>query len=123
VAAAEPRVHSACLILGGGGLVEAFYNHPRAQWAAHALLLAGITREKLSRQIAPVDPLTYAGRLKDKKLLLIGASRDDIVPPAAMTRLWEATGKPKIIWLDATHVGAAAHAFTAMNAVIAHLKE
>jgi dienelactone hydrolase len=123
VAAAEPRVHSACLILGGGGLVDAFYNHPRTQWAMPLLWAAGITREKLSRQIAPVDPLTYADRLKDKDLLLIGASRDDIVPPAAMARLWEATGKPKIIWLDATHVGAAAHAFTAMNAIIAHLKE
>jgi dienelactone hydrolase len=123
VAASEPRVHSACLVLGGGGLVDAFYNHPRAKWAAQALLLAGITKEKLQRQIAPVDPLTYADRLRDKKLLLIGASRDDIVPPESMKRLWEATGKPKIVWLDATHVGAAAHAFTAMNAIIAHLKE
>ncbi|HET6573278.1 MAG TPA: prolyl oligopeptidase family serine peptidase [Fimbriiglobus sp.] len=123
VAAAEPRVHSACLLLGGGGLVEAFYNHPRLQWAAPLLWAAGITREKLARQIAPVDPLTYADRLKTKHLLLIGASRDDIVPPAAMKRLWEATGKPKIVWLNATHVGSAAYAFTAMNAVIAHLKE
>jgi dienelactone hydrolase len=123
VAAAEPRVQTACLLLGGGGLVDAFYNHPQAQLVAQAMALAGITREKLSRQIAPVDPLTYADRLKDKRLLLIGASRDDIVPPEAMKRLWEATGRPKIVWLDATHVGAAAHAFTAMNAVIAHVKE
>lgn len=123
VAASEPRIHSACLLLGGGGLVDAFYNHPRAQVVALALLAVGITKEKLARQIAPVDPLTYADRLKEKKLLLIGASRDDIVPPEAMRRLWEATGQPKIVWLDATHVGAAAHAFTAMNAVIAHVKE
>jgi dienelactone hydrolase len=123
VAASEPRVRTACLLLGGGGLVDAFYNHPQARWIARALLVVGVTREKLARQIAPVDPLTYADRLKEKKLLMIGASRDDIVPPEAMRRLWEATGRPKIVWVDATHVGAAAHAFTAMNAVIAHLKE
>lgn len=123
VAAAEPRVHSACLLLGGGGLVDAFYNHPKAQLVALALTAVGITKDKLSRQIAPIDPITYADRLKDKSLLLIGASRDDIVPPAAMKRLWEATGRPKIIWLDATHVGAAAYAFQAMNAVIDHIKE
>ncbi|HVK17076.1 MAG TPA: dienelactone hydrolase family protein [Fimbriiglobus sp.] len=123
LAAAEPRVRSACLLLGGGGLVDAFYQHPKTQWLTVALLAVGVTKEKLQRQIAPVDPLTYADRLKGKKLLLIGASRDDIVPPEAMRRLWEATGKPKIVWLDATHVGAAAHVFTAMNAIIAHLKE
>jgi dienelactone hydrolase len=123
VAAAEPRVHTACLLLSGGGLVDAFFNHPRTQLLVHTLTLAGITREKLKRQIDPVDPLTYADRLKGKNLLLIGASRDDIVPPAAMKRLWAAAGKPKIIWVDATHVGAAAYAFEAMNAVVAHIKE
>jgi dienelactone hydrolase len=123
LAAAEPRVQTACLLLGGGGLVDAFYSHPKTQWLTLALLTVGVTKEKLQRQIAPVDPLTYADRLRDKKLLLIGASRDDIVPPEAMKRLWEATGKPKIVWLDATHVGAAAHVFTAMNAIIAHVKE
>ncbi len=123
LAAAEPRVHSACLLLTGGGLVDAFYSHPQAGLIAQALLLAGVTREKLQRLIAPVDPLTYADRLRDKKLLLIGASRDDVVPPEALRRLWEATGRPKIVWFDATHVGAAAYAFPAMNAVIAHVKE
>jgi hypothetical protein len=40
-----------------------------------------------------------------------------------MERLWEATGKPKIIWYDATHVGAAAYVFPAMTAVLEHVKE
>ena len=65
----------------------------------------------------------YAKWLKPKRLLLIAASRDDVVPPAAMKRLWEATGQPKLIWLDATHVGAAAYVFPTMQAVIAHVKE
>jgi hypothetical protein len=30
--------------------------------------------------------------------------------------------RPKIVWFDSTHVGAAANAFPAMNAVIEHLK-
>jgi dienelactone hydrolase len=123
LAAAEPRVHSACLLLTGGGLVDAFYSHPQAGMIAQALLLAGVTKEKLQRQIAPVDPLTYADRLREKNLLLIGASRDDVIPPEATRRLWEATGKPRILWFDATHVGAAAYAFPAMHAVIAHVKE
>ncbi|MFO0848476.1 MAG: prolyl oligopeptidase family serine peptidase [Gemmataceae bacterium] len=121
VAAAEPRVTAACLLLGGGGLVDAFYDHPKAGPVLSVLRLVGIGKDELKAAIAPADPITYADRLKGKSLLLIAASRDDVVPPVAMKRLWEATGKPKIVWYDATHVGAAAYAFPAMREVLAHL--
>ena len=123
VAASEPNVRSACLLLSGGGLVDAFYDHPRAAPVTGVLRLLGISKDKLKATLAPADPLTYADRLRGKRLLLIGASRDDVVPPAALARLWEATGRPKILWFDATHVGAALHAFPALDAVITHLKE
>ena len=121
VAAAEPKLSRACLLLGGGGLVDSFAEHPKVGLAVQALAVLGLTRAKLKAIIDPVDPLTYAGVLKGKKLLLIAASRDDVVPPAAMTRLWEATAKPKIVWIDATHVGAAAHLFPMMRAVVDHM--
>jgi hypothetical protein len=115
-------VTTVCLILGGGGLVDAFYSHPQAGLIVRALALAGVTKEKLRPVIDPIDPLTYADKLKGKRLLLIGASRDDVVPPEALKRLWEATGKPKIQWYDATHVGFAAYVFPAMHAVLDHIK-
>lgn len=125
VAAAEPRLTSACLLLGGGGLVDAFYNHPKAAAFRKVNEFLGGSMDNLKKLIAPVDPLTYAAELKRKgfHLLLIAASRDDVVPPAAMKTLWEATNKPKIVWLDATHVGAAAYVFPTMKAVISHLKD
>jgi dienelactone hydrolase len=118
VAAAEPKVKTACLLLGGGGLVDAFNQHPQAGPALGVLALAGLTPDKLKKQIDPVDPLTYADRLKAKKLLLIGASRDDVVPPVAMETLWEATGKPSVMWVDATHVGAALYLLPMMREVV-----
>ena len=121
VAASEPAVSTACLLLGGGGLVESFAADPRAATVLAGLALFGVTPDTLKPILAPVDPLTYADQLKSKRLLLIGASRDDVVPPAALTRLWQATGKPRIVWYDATHVGSAAYGFAAMTEVIAHL--
>lgn len=123
VAAVDPTIKTGCLLLGGGGLVDVFWDHPQAGLIARGLQVVGITKEQLKAKLAVVDPLTYADRLKEKKLLLIAASRDDVVPPEAMKRLWEATGKPKLVWVDSTHVGAAAFAFKAMNEVIAHLKD
>ncbi len=120
-AAAEPRVKSVSLLLGGGGLVDGANEHPQVGPVLALLALAGITKDKLKTLIDPVDPLTYADRLKGKRLLLIGASRDDVVPPTAMKRLWEATGKPDIVWVDSTHVGAALYILPMMRAVVTHV--
>jgi dienelactone hydrolase len=121
VAAAEPKLTRACLLLGGGGLVDSFSEQPKAELIVKGLAIIGLTRAKLKALVAPVDPITYADALKAKSLLLIAASRDDVVPPAAMTRLWEATDKPPMVWVDATHVGAAAHLFPMMRAVVKHM--
>jgi dienelactone hydrolase len=122
-AAAEPRFKNVALLLTGGGLVDAFFDHPKAAPYRGLIELLGGNKNRLKKLIDPVDPLTYADRLKGKRLLLIGASRDDVVPPAALERLWQATGKPKILWYDATHVGAAVYTFPAMRAVVEHVKK
>lgn len=120
-AANEPRVKNVCLLLGGGGLVDAYYDHPRAKpYRPIVDLLGG--KALLKAVIAPVDPLTYATQLKTKNLLMICASRDDVVPPSAGTALWEACGKQKIIWVDATHVGAALHLVPALEAMTEHAR-
>lgn len=120
-AASEPMLKSAVLLLSGGGLVDAFYDHPKAEGFRVLHKFIGGSKAQLAKLIDPLDPLTYAAQLSRKKLLLIAASRDDVVPPKAAERLWNATGKPPIIWVDATHVGAAAYLFRAMNAVVDHL--
>ncbi|MGL6075416.1 MAG: alpha/beta hydrolase family protein [Fimbriiglobus sp.] len=121
LAASEPRLKSACLLLGGGGLVDAFSTHPAGGIVTEALKAAGLTREGLQKIIATVDPLTYAEQLKTKRLLLIGAKNDEIVPAKAMQNLWLATGKPPILWFEATHVGAAKFVFPMMEAVRSHI--
>jgi cephalosporin-C deacetylase-like acetyl esterase len=120
-AANEPRVKNVCLLLGGGGLVDAYYDHPLARQYRPIVELFG-GRPVMKALIAPVDPLTYAAQLKSKNLLMICASRDDIVPPSAGTALWEACGKQKIIWVDSTHVGAGLHVLPALQAMTEHVR-
>jgi dienelactone hydrolase len=121
-AAAEPRIRNVCLLLSGGGLVDAFYDHPLAKPYTRVLDAVG-GKAALKRIVAPADPITYAAQLRGKRLLMVAAGRDEVVPPKAAAALWEATGRQKIVWVDATHVGAAVHAFPVMRAVIAHVKE
>jgi hypothetical protein len=93
--AMEPRLDRVVLLLGGGGIVDSFFDHPKARPYFQAVELFGLTKEKLKKMIDPADPLTYSELLKERKLLMIAASRDDIVPPIAARKLWEATGKPR----------------------------
>ena len=50
------------------------------------------------------DPLTFAGRLRDRRLLMINARFDELVPRVATLDFWNACGRPEIIWLPSTHV-------------------
>jgi dienelactone hydrolase len=121
-AAAEPRLEKVSLMLGGGGLVDAYWDHPQAKPYLQVLSVWGGDKETLKKAIAPADPITYAENLKKRDLLMIAASRDDVVPPAAAKALWEATGKQKIVWLNATHVGAVVYLFDATEHIVKHFK-
>jgi dienelactone hydrolase len=119
-AANEPRIKNVCLMLGGGGLVDAFYDHPLAKpYVPIAEALGG--KPFVKALIDPVDPLTYAKQLGEKNLLMVCASRDEIIPPKAAKALWEAAGKQKIVWIDSTHVGAALHTMVLFREMTAHV--
>src|SRR5262245_6688487 len=119
-AAAEPRLNKVSLLLGGGGLVDAYWDHPQARPSFKMRSAIGADKDTVKRFVAPADPITYADNLRKRDLLMIAASKDDVVPPAAARALWEATGKPKIVWLDCTHVGAAVHLFEATDHIVKH---
>jgi dienelactone hydrolase len=121
VAAAEPRLKSVCLLLTGGGLYDAYAEHPLAKPYLTVLGAVGGTKA-IKNAIAPVDPITHGPALKAKSLLIVAASRDEVVPPRAAQALWEASGKQKLVWLDATHVGSAVFVFPMMKEVVSHLK-
>ncbi len=120
-AANEPRLTNICLMLGGGGLVDAYADHPLAKryfpWAD-----AAISKNVLRTLLAPVDPLTYAPLLRDRRVLMVCAAQDDVVPPRAGRALWQAAGQPRIIWVEATHVGAAAYMLVMFEAMTDHLR-
>jgi len=118
----EPKLHKAALLLCGGGFVEAYYDHPRAKPYVDFYEKIGGSKDRLKEILAPVDPLTYAGNLKERNVLLIAAKRDDIVPPKMAEALWEASGKPKIVWINSTHYGAAMYLMPMMDQVVKHFQ-
>ncbi|MCX7699778.1 MAG: alpha/beta hydrolase family protein, partial [Gemmataceae bacterium] len=121
-AESEPKLSKVALLYGGGGFVEGYRDHPRAKPLVIALQILGIPLDVLKQALAPVDPLTCADNLKSRDVLIVAAKRDDIVPPRMAELMWEACGKPKIVWFDTTHYGAVFHAVSTLRYVLEHFR-
>jgi dienelactone hydrolase len=117
----EPKLKRVAVLLGGGGVVDAYYDDPRAAKYRKMWELLGGSKELMKNMIAPADPLTCAANLRDRKVLMIAGKRDEIVFPKMAEALWNATGKQKIVWYDCTHYGAALYFLSAMDHIVKHL--
>jgi dienelactone hydrolase len=116
----EPRLGRVSILLGGGGLVDAYYDHPQAASYRRFWEAIGGNKEQVKRVLAPIDPITCAANLKDRKVLMIAGKRDDIVPPKATEALWKAAGEPKLVWFNCSHYGAALYIGPIMEQVVKH---
>jgi len=116
----EPRLGRVAVVLGGGGFIDAYYDDPRAKKWRDVWEAFGGTKAKAARLMAPVDPITCAANLKNRKLLILAAKRDDIVPPKMAEALWKASGRQKIVWYNCTHLGAALYFVPALRQLVAH---
>ena len=118
--AAEPRFQKACLLLAGGdiGLVsEQVWNSPhladvRSKWES-----AGGTRDSLMQLMKTIDPFTYAANCRDRKILMLNARNDEIIPPKCTESLWQAFGRPEIVWYNAGHITAGLYILDAISKV------
>ncbi|MCA9067716.1 MAG: alpha/beta hydrolase family protein, partial [Planctomycetaceae bacterium] len=109
-AGVEPRFQKVAMYLAGGNLHTAMWDSGiseiqqyQAEWKA-----AGETRDSFIKKMADVDPITFAPQLKNREVLMVNASKDEVIPRACTVALWERIGTDReIIWLDAGHYSAA----------------
>ncbi len=118
----EPKLGRVAVLLGGGGFVDAYYDHPKAARYRKIYEALGGSKEKAAEIIAPADPLTCAANLKEHKLLILAGKRDDIVPPKMAEALWNASGRQKIVWFDCTHYGAIVYLGSALDHIVKHFQ-
>lgn len=116
----EPKLGRVAILLAGGGLVDAYYEHPKAEPYRKLWEAMGGTKESVKKIFAPMDPLTCAENLKNRRVLMMSAKRDEIVPAAMAEALWKASGQQTILWYDTTHYGAALYLIPALRHVVDH---
>jgi dienelactone hydrolase len=119
----EPKLGRLAVLLGGGGFVDAYWDHPQAKPYRDLFTLVGGKKEQVKEWLAPVDPLTCAANLKERRVLIIAAKKDEIVPPQMAENLWQATGQQRIIWLNAGHYSAIVYLLPGLNNVVEHFSK
>ena len=110
-AAVDPALNRGVFLLAGGGLDEILWemDEPDARRYRQQWLASSRTQSDLKALTKPLDPLTYADRLVGKRIMMMAANVDEVVPPSAARALWEAAGKPPIRWFDCGHYSAAGY--------------
>ena len=120
----DERIKAGVFLVTGGnsnkiswlnGVKQYRKQYPRTE-AEHLEIQSSYTRylkdvsEKGFENVAPAhqsfltDPLTFAGNLNGRPVLMINARKDKYIPVETATELWQACGQPDIKWISSGHV-------------------
>ncbi len=113
-ATAEPRLNNVCLLLAGGSIAQAGWDSKEARPLREQWIAQGKSREEFVKILSAVDPVTYAASARGKRILMLNATDDEVIPRACTDALWIAFGQPKIKWYSGGHFSVAWHLFGAL---------
>ena len=114
-AEAEPRIKNVCLLLAGGDFPTIAAESREFARQRAAFQASGKDGEHFNRTIGDVDPLRYAELLKERRVLMLNAKDDEVIPRRCTVALWEAAGKPEIVWLEGGHYSVIRHLPAALH--------
>jgi dienelactone hydrolase len=116
-AANEPRLSNVCLLLAGGDVKSVSWDSLELRGIEKKLVAKGCSREEFVETIRAVDPVTYAAAAKGRRILMLNADKDEVIPRACTESLWRALGEPEIQWYPGGHYSVIRHIFRALDEV------
>lgn len=116
-ATAEPRFSKVCLMLAGGDIAQVSWSTRELDGLRKQWLEGGGTKEEFFALLKSIDPVTYAENVRGRKILMLNASHDEVIPRACTESLWRAFGEPEIVWMDAGHYTAMRFIFDGLSRV------
>ncbi|HVA46314.1 MAG TPA: alpha/beta hydrolase family protein [Pirellulales bacterium] len=115
--AAEPRLTSGCLMLAGGDVAQVAWDNPELAKLRDRWLAQGGTKDEFLALWKSIDPATYAELARRKRILMLNARHDEVIPPKCTESLWHALGEPEIVWYEAGHFSSLRFLFDGLGRV------
>lgn len=113
-ATAEPRLKNVCLLLAGGDLGKVVIESKEIEKYRKDFGKLPDKEEFLTK-LKVIDPVTYAANVKGRRILMMNAKDDEIIPKACTESLWKAFGEPRIHWYRGGHYSVAWHLLDALD--------
>lgn len=112
-----PRV---AIILAGGDLASVLMSDAKeVRSIRQEIANRGLSIEEFREFLMPIEPLTFADRLGNTRLLMINGKEDPIVPAECATKLADATNA-EIVWYNTDHYGMIKYTLPMLKRVTRH---
>jgi dienelactone hydrolase len=112
---AEPRLQNACLLLAGGDIARVAWESRELEKVRRQWLERGGSKEEFLELMKIVDPATYAANARGRRILMLNAKEDEVIPPECTVSLWKGFGEPEIEWYDGGHYSVIWRLFSALS--------
>lgn len=115
----DPGFYRFVCVVGGGDLAAIVFNDSReTRDARRHFEDLGYDEAKLREAFRPIDPLTFAGRVRPENARLFNMKQDEIVPKTCTEKLHEAMHRPEIKWYDGRHTWIALYFGTVLKETV-----
>jgi dienelactone hydrolase len=119
---AEPQLKNGCLLLAGGDIGRVAWESPELERTRRRWSERGGSREEFQTLLQKVDPVIYAGNVYNRRLLMLNADQDEVIPRECTESLWRAFGEPEIVWYPGGHYSVARFLPNALHRVTEFFK-
>jgi dienelactone hydrolase len=112
-ASAEPRLKNMCILLAGGDLGRIAWEAPEFRREREKLIAMGATLEDFRMAVKEIEPLNYAANCHGRRIMMLNAADDEVIPRACTEALWQALNKPDLTYYSGGHYSVFRHILTA----------
>ncbi|QDU25218.1 esterase [Anatilimnocola aggregata] len=116
-ASSEPRLKSVCVLLAGGDLGRIAWEAREFHRQREKLIAAGHTLADFRQAVEPIEVLNHAANCRGRRILMLNAESDEVIPKPCTEALWEAFDKPEIVWYSGGHYSVLQHFLNARGRV------
>jgi dienelactone hydrolase len=113
---AEPRLTNVCMLLAGGDVGLVAWEKFKVRGIDEKWLASG-GKEQFLDLMKQIDPVTHAAGAKGKRILMLNATHDEVIPRACTEALWKSFGEPEIQYYRGGHYTVVRHIFSALTRV------
>ncbi|WP_425616494.1 alpha/beta hydrolase [Anatilimnocola sp. NA78] len=116
-ASSEPRLKNVCVLLAGGDLGRIAWEAREFRRERQKLIDAGYGLNDFRTAVEPIEILKHAANCRGRRILMLNAESDEVIPKPCTEALWQAFDKPEIVWYSGGHYSVIQHFLNARGRV------